>query len=104
MEITQVEDAAIRGRFGVKRRQGLPRIEDAGVYTDLQLAATAGLAEVRHFVVYPKLGRLGIEVNGNAPGISRWAGYLQYKVPGVDYVRTDMILADTAAETLDAHR
>jgi hypothetical protein len=100
MEVVEIANGVIRGRFGVKRRRGLPRVEDAGVYSDLQLAATAGLAEIRHFVVYPRKKLLGIEVNGNAPGISRWAQYLQYKVPDLDWVSTEIILAGTAAETL----
>jgi len=100
MEIVQLKPSSIRGRFGVKRRTGLPRVEDAGVYSDLQLAATAGLAEIRHFIVYPKRHLLGIEINGNAPGISRWGQYLQFKVPNVDWVETNMILAGTATETL----
>jgi hypothetical protein len=91
----------VRGRFGSKRRRGLPPVEDGGSYTDLTLAATAGLAELRHFIYYKHSKRLGIEVNGTAPTISRYAAYLMDKCASeVALVRPEIILAGTAAELL----
>jgi len=92
---------SLRGRFGIKRLTGLPQVELAGAYSDLQLAAGAGLAELRHFVVYPARKILGLELNGNAPGPGRWGGYLMYKCPHVDLVRTDIVLSGTSTAVLN---
>jgi hypothetical protein len=101
MEIVDVTDKKVRGRFGSKRRRGLPQVEEAGEYTNLTLAAKAGLAELRHFIFYVSGSRLGIEVNGTAPTISRFSGYIMHMVPDVDLVTTDMILAGSSAELLN---
>jgi hypothetical protein len=100
MEIAEITPTRIKGRFASKRRRGLPQIEEAGAYTNLTLAAKAGLAEIRHFIYYPKTGRLGIEVNGTGPTISRFAAYLMRMSDEVDLVVTDMILSGTAAQLL----
>jgi hypothetical protein len=100
MEIVDATETKVRGRFGSKRRTGLPQVEEAGAYTSLALAAQAGLAEIRHFIFYVPEGRLGIEVNGTAPTISRFGTYVGQMAPGVDLVTTEMLLAGDAAALL----
>jgi hypothetical protein len=96
----------VRGRFAVKRRSGIPPVEDAGHYRDLTLAAAEGLAEIRHFILWPREGLLGIEINGRGPTISRLRDYVLDKAAdvGVEYVRVRMRLAGDQFDILERAR
>jgi hypothetical protein len=91
----------VRARFAFKRTSGIPPIERRGHYRALRLQPGEGLAEIRHFVLDPGSGLLGIEVNGHSAGISRWAQYIEEIAPDlVTRVSPAMLIAGDIAETL----
>lgn len=76
MEIFRNSKKQVRGGFAIKKSQDLPRLEKAGAWSDLTLEAEQGLAFIRHFIYWKDSALLGIEVNGNGPGLGALETYL----------------------------
>jgi len=74
-----------RFRLATIRRADLPRIEEAGNLTDLQLTADQGLYEPIHIQVLPD-NIVGVEFNFYGPRPSRLGSYLR-RVTGDDKIR-----------------
>lgn len=100
-EANFAEVKAIRGLFGVKRNKNLPQLEnESGQYEDLPLKDGEGLAELSHFVYFPKSAVIGIEYNHYAPRIGKLSGYIENKIHDCDRIDFDPIIRNDALERL----
>ena len=103
LEVTRTTPKRVMGVFAQKQYVGIGRIENRGKYRDLVLAAGEGLAQLRHFVYWPKQGLLGIEVNGRGPGMTALEKYLVDKCQksnGLNEVKFTVLLAPDAFDAL----
>lgn len=106
MEVSKHAKFGTIGIFAVKRRSGIPRIERGGAYRNVNLGKEDGLAEIRHFVCWPKLRIIGFEINGRGPTMSRLESYILAKAGsvGVKAVRIQIRLASDQFDLLDNTR
>ncbi|MBF6619134.1 MAG: hypothetical protein ITG02_02770 [Patulibacter sp.] len=104
MEVFSSSADQIKGGFAIKRLSGLPRLESAGNWSDVVLQAGQGLAEIRHFIYWPKHKVIGIEVNGNGPGMGALAAYIKGKAPkgAIGLVEFSIYLAADQFDVLQA--
>jgi hypothetical protein len=79
------DQAPRRLRLGDIRRRYLPRVEDAGVLTDLQIPRTSGIAEEIHVIFFPE-NIVGSEFNFYGPRMSRLRRYLAAKTADIAVV------------------
>ncbi|MEM9520378.1 MAG: hypothetical protein AAGA37_13730 [Actinomycetota bacterium] len=91
----------LRGTFARKRLTNLPRLENAGQLSDLQLDKGTGLAELSHFVYFPDSNVLGMEYNHFAPRVHHFGRYLSEKTPHVDLVRFIPLLSPDTFKRVD---
>ena len=68
----------VKLQFGRIRRSGLPVVEDAGQISPLKLAASAGLLDWAHLILFED-GILAAEFNADAPRTSKLGEYLYFK-------------------------
>ena len=78
-------EAPQRLRLGNVRRRYLPRVEEGGVLSDLQIPPSSGIAEEIHVVFFPN-NIVGSEFNFYGPRISRLRRYLAAKTANVAVV------------------
>lgn len=89
-------------QVGASRRRALPPVEEGGVFGELPIGNTAGLAEISHMVIFPgKTPVIGAEFNLLAPRATRLARYLPSKAMGIcPNIRVEQLLNGDATEKL----
>jgi hypothetical protein len=83
------------------RRNELPPVEDGGFFQSLNLAATAGLAEISHIVVF-RDGFMAAEYNHYGPRANTLPSYIHAKLPEVDPFWVQHVLSRDASEKIRA--
>lgn len=94
----QSDARGVRLRLGVKRKQGLPFLEERGIASPLDISEVQGILEPTHVVLFDD-GLVGAEFNFHGPRISNLESYLERRA-GMSRLRFQLLLNDDATEQL----
>ncbi|WP_203289125.1 hypothetical protein ACK1LH_19680 [Metabacillus indicus] len=74
-----IDSEVIKGKFAISRRSALPELETGGQLKPLDIPINSGLAEITHFIYFPKQKVIGVEFNFYGPRASSLKNYLLEK-------------------------